>query len=497
MSPYRAAFGHLDITTINKRKIIMINPDFENLREKLFPEVGPPAYPGVNNQPKLNQQFFARLAKEVFDPIYEKTEEVFCIYSGETGLWESQDNSTMLARVSGLMKRFADETSNTFVNGKRDVGTINNILNFMRADTCCGRENAFARQGEPYIHCGNGMILFPLQQDGRRRPVLKPFDPKYMSRNRTEHLYSEDARCDDFISRLLKPSLSEDDISLLQQYVAQCLLGVNDSQTFLLLIGTAGGGKSTLVNIIEKLIKRKNCTELRLEHMNSRFETQRLLGKTLLTAKDVASNFLNTAGAHKLKALTGKDTVTIEHKGSNVATDICCAFNTIITANNTLRISVDGDAEAWRRRIILISYNNPPPKEKIPNFDDVLLAKEGDGILRWAVEGAVLLLENGGKIIKSDIQEHKVDNLLHESDALSEFIATSLEPDPQGTVTSAELLEAFRKFCEKRKWIVLPQRFIENRLPEYIYQAFGLSKRTDVKRHGRNNRGYYGLKLIA
>ena len=476
----------------------MKNPNFENLREKLFPQVGPPTYPGVNNQsPKLNQQFFARLTKEIFDPIYEKTEELFYIYSAETGLWEPQNNSTMLDRVSGLMKRFADETSNTFVNGKRDVGTINNILNFMKADSCCGQENAFTRNGEPFIHCGNGMIFFPRQSDGRRHPKLMPFDPKYMSRNRTEYLYSEDARCDDFLSHLLGPALFEDDIGLLQQYVAQCLLGVNNSQTFLLLIGTAGGGKSTLVNIIEKLIKRKNCTELRLEHMNSRFETQRLLGKTLLTAKDVASNFLNTRGAHKLKALTGKDTITIEHKGSNVATDICCTFNAIITANNTLRVSVDGDAEAWRRRIILISYNNPPPKEKIPNFDDVLLAKEGNGILRWAVEGAVLLLENGGKIIKSDAQKHKVDNLLHESDALSEFIATSLELDPQGTVTSAELLEAFKAFCEKLRWQLLPQRFIETRLPEYIYQAFGLSKRTDVKRHGRNNRGYYGLKLIA
>ena len=473
-----------------------INPDFEELRRKLIPQVGPPTYPGGNKrQPTLNQQFFARLAKEVFNPIYEKIEEMFYMYSPETGLWEPQDIPTMLALISLLMMRYANETGDTFVNGKRDVGTIRNILNFMKADSCCGQENVFVRNGEPFIHCGNGMILFPRQPDGRRRPKLMPFDPKYMSRNRTEYLYSEDARCDDFLSRLLEPALSEDDIFLLQQYVAQCLLGVNDSQTFLLLIGTAGGGKSTLVNIIEKIIKRKNCTELRLEHMNSRFETQRLLGKTLLTAKDVPSNFLNTAGAHKLKALTGKDTVTIEHKGSNVATDICCAFNAIITANNTLRISIDGYAEAWRRRIILISYNNPPPKEKIPNFDDVLLAKEGDGILRWAVEGAMLLLENGGKIIKSDAQKHKVDNLLHESDALSEFIATNLELDPQGTVTSAELLEAFRKFCETRKWIVLPQRFIENRLPEYIYQAFGLSKRTDIKRAGHNNRGYYGLRL--
>ena len=109
-------------------------PDFKEIKGKLFPQVGPPTYPG--QPPKLNQQFFARLAKEVYDPIYEKTEEQFRIYSADTGLWESQDNSTMLDRVGDLMKRFADETGDTLVNSKRDVGTINNILNFMKADTC-------------------------------------------------------------------------------------------------------------------------------------------------------------------------------------------------------------------------------------------------------------------------------------------------------------------------------------------------------------------------
>ena len=473
------------------------NPDFAELRKQLSQQVGPPTYSGGSKkQPTLNQQFFAWLGKEVFDPIYEKTEETFYMYSPETGLWEPRSTATMLAKISDLMMRYANATGDTFVNSKRNVGTIRDILNFMKADSCCGRENAFDRRGEIFIHCGNGMVLFPIQPDGRRRPQLMPFDPKYMSRNRTEYCYSEDARCDDFISRLLKPALSEDNIALLQLYIAQCLLGKNDSQTFLLLIGTAGGGKSTLVNIIEKLIKRENCTELRLEHMNSRFETQRLLGKTLLTAKDVPSNFLNTAGAHKIKALTGKDTITIEHKGSNVATDICCAFNVIITANNTLRVAIDGDVEAWRRRIILISYNNPPlPTEKrISNYDDVLLSQEGDGILRWAVEGAMLLLEKGGKIIKSDAQNRNVDNLLHESDALSEFIGT-LHADPNSNVTTAELLAAFRQFCNERQWTCPPQRVIERSLPEYIYEAFGFSKRTDIKRQGKNNRGYSGLSL--
>lgn len=471
---------------------------FAELREKITVQVGPPTFPGEKNQkPTLNQLFFAKLAVEVYGPIYEKTEEAFYIYSPSTGLWEIQSRSTMLERVGDLMRRYAAATGDTFVDSKRDASTIRHILDFMKSDGCCGRENAFERTGAPFLHCGNGVLVFNELPEGHFKPVLMPFDPKYMSRNRTEIDYREDAVCDEFLSRLLEPALSADDIDHLQQYVGQCLLGVNSSQTFLMLIGTPGGGKSTLVNIIEKVINRKNCTELRLGHMTSRFETQRLLGKTLLTAKDVRSNFLNTSGAHMLKVLTGKDTVTIEHKGSNDTADICCTFNAIITANNTLRVAVDGDTDAWRRRIILIDYKNPPPKEKIPDFDDYLLEREGEGILRWAVEGALLLLENGGKIKKSEEQEHKINNLLQESDPLTDFIHMGLAPDGDATVTTAELVEAFYAFCKERSWAVLSERDIQNRLPDYIYQTFGLSKRTDILREGKNRRGYRGLRLQA
>ena len=154
---------------------------FDALREKITVQVGPPTFSGGEKQkPVLNQQFFAKLAVEVYNPIFEKTEEEFYIYSPETGLWEIQNASTMLERMSDLMMRYASATGDSFVNSKRDASTIRHILSFMKSDKCCGREDAFARTGEPFVHCGNGVITFPVQEDGRRKPTLMPFDPKYM-----------------------------------------------------------------------------------------------------------------------------------------------------------------------------------------------------------------------------------------------------------------------------------------------------------------------------
>ena len=443
----------------------------------------------------VNQQCFAALFEKIYNPIFETTEDCFYLYNPSTGLWINTSKEVLMNKLSLLMKDYANYIEARGIVNHRKVPILSNILTLLRG--LCARTDAFARKGEPFIHCANGIVVFVHQDKGLLKPELRPFAPEYMSRNRTEYNFNPDAKNNEFMEKLLKPAVSEDDISHLQRYIGQCLLGENYSQTFMLLTGTGGGGKSTLVNIVEKLIKRTNCTELRLEHMNSRFETQRLLGKTLLTAKDVPPHFLNTSGAHKLKALTGKDTVTVEHKGSNDAADVCCSFNAIITANTTLQISIRGDAEAWRRRIIWVTYQNAPPKKKISNFDDHLLEHEGDGILRWAIEGAQLLLEADKQLIKSEQQKSKIEKLLNESDSLGNFVDNAVVADSNETITTAELIEAYKRFCESKNWTPVSRCFAERMLPELMFMRFGVSKRTDVMRYGKNNRGYYGFTTTA
>ena len=194
----------------------MSETNFDELCEKITAQVGSPTLiVGDKQKPvALNQHFFARLVAEVYNPIFERTEKTFYLYSPETGLWEPQDEPSMIDLISTLMMRFAQEKGDAVINAKRGVGVIKHILEFMKAKKCCGQTNAFARKGEPFIHCKNGVITFPKQKDGRREPVLKPFDPKYMSRNRTEIEYHEDAICDEFKTRLLAPALKEDDIKI-------------------------------------------------------------------------------------------------------------------------------------------------------------------------------------------------------------------------------------------------------------------------------------------
>ena len=124
--------------------------DFHGIKEKLMPVVGPPAFPGgKNRQPVLNQQWVAALCQEVCEPIYDKASSSFYIYNPDTGVWECKTTAEMVALISRIMMQYAHALGDTFVDSKRDVATIYNVLEFLKA--ACAEENAFQRRDFPFI----------------------------------------------------------------------------------------------------------------------------------------------------------------------------------------------------------------------------------------------------------------------------------------------------------------------------------------------------------
>lgn len=208
-------------------------------------------------------------------------------------IWRYTSTSGLWLRVS------AEELNNLIAKTARDydvtcgIGglvtkinepTCNHIRKFMKD----AEKDLFKDRPRTLIHVGNGMV--EARDDGTC--ILKPFSPDYYSRNQCNIEYNPDAQCPRFLSELLEPMLPENDIETLQLYCGQCLLGINFYQKLLLLTGTPGGGKGTLVSIIRAIVGEANSVELRTEHLGERFELARFIGKTLLIGSDVPSDFL-------------------------------------------------------------------------------------------------------------------------------------------------------------------------------------------------------------
>ena len=449
----------------------------------------PASYNSKGCLKKLNELFFTELFIRHNLIRFESGEVKFYRYEHETGLWTHVTEEAVNELVSSFILSYIHERKNFDFLELLQHSFVKKVVAILKGKT--ESKGLFEKAASSRrVHCSNCVLEFDSESNSW---VRNEFSPGYFSRNRTEIVYDPEADAPRFINDLLKPAMHEEDIETLQRYCGQCLLGENISQTFLMLTGTAGGGKSTLVNIVEMLISRTNCHELRLSQVDrSRFETQRYIGKTLLTGKDVKSDFLDTPGAFKLKALTGGDTMTCENKHSCNTAEIAGKFNVLITSNASLRVRLDNDAAAWKRRMLWIKFDRPavPLEKRIDNFAELLIQQEGSGILNWAMEGAVKLLSEGGKIKLQEIQLKRVEILLEETDSLRLFVRDCIQPSEEFDVSCNELWAKFNEYRAAHELDGMSQKQFFKDLPDLMEQEHHVIRRNDIMRNGRSVRGY-------
>src|SRR4029434_4417028 len=175
-------------------------------------------------------------------------------------------------------------------------------------------------------------------------------------------------------------------------FAGMMLLGYNRAQRLLILDGEAGRVKTQFANVMQGIVGMANVTQLRTKHLAERFELFRYLKRTLLVGVDVEADFLSTRGAAVLKGLVGGDWFDAEPKGGTGSFHVAVHSNVVITSNARLKVRLQGDVGAWKRRITIVRYEAPPPSRKIPDFGAYLVRTEGSGILNWALLGAQKLL---------------------------------------------------------------------------------------------------------
>jgi phage/plasmid-associated DNA primase len=206
---------------------------------------------------------------------------------------------------------------------------------------------------------------------------------------------------------------------------------------------------------------------------------------------------LSTKGAAVLKGLVGGDWFDTEQKGGTGSFQIQGTFNVLITSNARLKVRLQGDIGAWKRRLNIVRYEAPPPAKKIPDFGAWLIREEGSGILNWALEGAQKVLteipESGGDFAMTGQQRGIVDSLLAESDSLRHFLTACIVASASQNLTVAEIVEAYAAYCPERRWQPLPITETHRQLEGLMLELFGASKSHGIERDGRSYRGFRGV----
>jgi P4 family phage/plasmid primase-like protien len=445
----------------------------------------------------IGEDFFAAALGDKGSPeaptVFLPTEQRFYTYSPAEGIFAYRRDPVLLTRLSRWLLECVwqcrDHCETRVLEFRlRDSESLNGVLKKGRG-LLEVRPEFFSSDLTEFIPCANGMLRLSDK-------TLLPFSPAYCRRNKLAVPYDPRAKCPLFLDTLMRPALDADGLDLLQRACGLFLIGENLAQRIFLLIGTAGGGKGTFIRVLRGIVGADNVGALRTQLLSERFELGRFLGKTLLYGADVPDDFLNHRGASILKSLTGGDPVTLEFKNSNEAPGILCKFNIIVTCNSRLTVHLEGDTEAWRRRIAIVEYRNPHPEKVIVDLSEQILAREASGVLNWMLGGFEKIRADGFQLHLTLAQQKVVDDLLLESESHVVFVRESLARDPEEQLTVADCYAAYVEFCNEHGWRALTKNKFGAVIGDTVVRQFGITTRHDIPdSKDKEQRGWKGIRL--
>lgn len=447
----------------------------------------------------INEDFFASTLGQLGNPesptVYVTREDRFYTYDPTVGIYVSKSENQIINELSRLLQQCADacnkkgicDTSSLRFNCSRS-GQLAGVIKKAKGQLHV-TEDYFVNNVQDYVACDNGMLRLADN-------VLMPFSANFRRRNKLSVKYDANATCPLFLGTLMGQALDEQDISFLQKWFGLALLGRNISQVIVILSGTAQGGKTSLAQVLVGIIGKENVASLRTEQLGQRFETASFLGKTLLHGADVPAAFLTQKSANVLKSLTGGDSLTVELKNGRERPEIVGNFNVLITSNSRLVILLEGDAEAWRRRLAIIEYTKPKPQNVIPALADTILKDEGSGVLNWALEGLRQLRGDNWHFKLTPAQESVVDRALLESDSPRVFARECLVKSENSLLTQDDCFNSYLEYCKIREWTPMPKPKANGIIENQIMLHFTCGLRNDIKgSNGKDQRGWKGIKV--
>lgn len=266
--------------------------------------------------------------------------------------------------------------------------------------------------------------------------------PKYKSVNQIPHEYHPEQRpTGDNIEAWLQFIVPEpDERQMLLEYCGYCMTTDTRQQVFLILVGLAGTGKSTLIKLLEHIIGGQNISHVSLKELTQRFSSYGLMGKTLNSCADLEVSALEDVSL--LKKALGEDGIRVEAKGKD-AIDIH-NYAKLIFSTNELPLVLSEKTDGFFRRLLVLSMNRKPPESR-PDFFTGLM-QETDYFIHICMD-ALHEMYQRGKITQSAGSREAVANLRRDSDTVEAWLAEKCTLDESAKTDRGRLFVSYDNYC--------------------------------------------------
>ena len=278
---------------------------------------------------------------------------------------------------------------------------------------------------------------------------VMPHSPDYFFISKIPIEFNKDAKCpkfDKFLSQVLP---EEEKRKLVQELFGYCLRREYRFERAFMFVGKPDSGKSTVINMLTKMIGENNCEHISLDQLiEDQYMRANLYGKFVNSHADIDKKDIEQTGIFKV--LTGKDGMTVERKYGKKITFTNYA-KLIFSCNDLPKIR--NDDRGFFKRWIITKFTNVIDKShmNLDIEDEMTTPEELSGILNFALAGLERLLKN--KSFTGDMSvEKKRDLYIEISDSVKSFIEDECELAPLAAITKGCIYDEYKIFCNEKNY---------------------------------------------
>ena len=236
-------------------------------------------------------------------------------------------------------------------------------------------------------------------------------------------------------------------ITYLQMVAGMALFGRVYEEGIVLAYGAGKNGKSTMFNALAAVLGdyagTLDIAVLTTDRQNRGAALATLRGKRLVIAGELEEG--KRLSVSTLKQISSTDPITVEEKYRSPET-IIPTHTLILYSNHMPRVGSTDDG-TWRR-IRVVPFNTRISKG-IPNYGEKLVNEAGPAILAWAIQGAMMFVENGYMLPLPEVVEEATEEYRQRENWLENFLEECCIMEPDARAPAGELYQTYREWAQR------------------------------------------------
>ena len=359
---------------------------------------------------------------------------------GRSGLWELVDG----AEQSRIIQGFAGAE---VVGSKRPLSIkAADVTGAMKLASHRVAKPAFFSRGRRGLAFKNGFVEVTAEEI-----KLHPHSPDHRARIGYPCDYEPAASVARFTRFLCDLYQGDDDahekMLLLQEFAGSACIGLATRyQIALVLHGAGANGKSVLISTIVGVMPTGSCVAIPPQEWEQEYRRALLAGKLLNSVSELPE--ADIIASESFKAIISGDATT-----GRAIREAPFTFTPVaghIFAANRLPGTNDVTEGFWRRIIVLRFNRSFTGSAANPNLVSELLTAERPGIVRWMLEGAQRVLQQGGYTVPASSLREVIEwrKSANPVALFLEEMTRDIGEKEQGT-TASTLYDHYETWCKR------------------------------------------------